>query len=247
MSRSGRPRSGSSISSRSGGYSRAGAVGGGSAQPAVAAQAAVPAHAVDLAHDERVLAAHARGVEADQLVARDAADQQLPVQARDEAGGARADAGRRSGGVGHALTVPVRRRSLRLARRAGEVEGLGDELVGAPAGLVVVGDADDDELVGGVLLGDLAQAGGDGLRRADARCAGRAAWRRAPGPRTRGSAAPCRAAAPGPGGRGAAAPSPSARWRPGAAPPRRSRRRWPTRRRPVAGAGARPVSTKSVR
>jgi len=55
------------------------------------------------------------------IVARDAAHQELPVQARDEASGARTDAGRRSGGVGHALTVPARRRSAApgAARRPG--------------------------------------------------------------------------------------------------------------------------------
>ena len=64
-----------------------------------------------------------RRVEADQLVAGDAAHQQLPVQARGDASGTRpADAGRRSGGVGHALTVPAqtaRRSAARGVRRRG--------------------------------------------------------------------------------------------------------------------------------
>ena len=62
--------------------------------------------------------AHLRGIEADELVARHAADQQLPMQARDEACGARADSGRRSGGVGHAPKVPARRRRAPRPRRA---------------------------------------------------------------------------------------------------------------------------------
>src|SRR6185369_6760625 len=45
---------------------------------------------------------------------------------------------------------------------AREVEGLGDQLVGAPPRFVLVGDADHDDLVGSVGRGHLAQAGGHG-------------------------------------------------------------------------------------
>ena len=52
-------------------------------------------------------------------------------------------------------------------RYRGEPERLGDQLVGAPARRVVVGDRHDEHLVGAVLGGDLLEPGAHGLRRAD--------------------------------------------------------------------------------
>ena len=60
-------------------------LGRGDRQPAVATDAAVPAHAVDLAGDELVGVAEGGGVEADQLVPGEAADQQLVVEPGAEA------------------------------------------------------------------------------------------------------------------------------------------------------------------
>src|SRR3954466_2538137 len=57
----------------------------------------------------------------------------------------------------------------RGGRHGGEVERLGDELVGAPARLVVVGDRRDDRLLGAVLGGDVDDPGAHGLGRTDDR------------------------------------------------------------------------------
>ena len=103
---------------------------------------------------------------------------------------------------------PSRVRRWRTRRsRAPRLEAhrLGQQLVGAAAGVVVVGDRDHDHLVGAVLGGQLLDAGPDLLGRADDRRGGREVRRRAPGPRGPGTPPPSRAAAPRSAGRGAAA------------------------------------------
>ena len=110
LSRSGRPRSGSSSSSRPGGNGRAGAAGAGSGDPAVAAQAAVPAAAVVARPGEdRVLGPQLRGVGPREQVPAGPARDQLPVQARDVAPGPGGP--RRVGRVGHARIIARARRS----------------------------------------------------------------------------------------------------------------------------------------
>ena len=68
------------------------------------------------------------------------------------------------------------------AAGASSPQGLGDQLVGAPAGGVVVGDRDHDHLLGAVLGGDRLEAGADRARACRRSCAA------APGRRRRSEA-----------------------------------------------------------
>ena len=174
LSRSGRPRSGSSISSRPGGYSRAGAAAAGSgsqlSQRRQRCQRTPPISRDDSASG----VAHARGVGADR--ARGPPGRRRAAPSAGAGRSARACV--RTPGAG-ARPWPCAEERYEAARCAGggarELERLGDQLVGAPAGLVVVGDRDDDDLVGAVGVGDLASPARDGVGRADDRAPARAA------------------------------------------------------------------------
>src|SRR5436190_3667908 len=94
-------------------------------EPRVAAQAAVPARSVDGARDKRILGGELARVDADQLVARQPADEQLVVKARPEAARLdQVDTGKRRALL-HARSFPRRNRrgyGLVCARRDNAVK-----------------------------------------------------------------------------------------------------------------------------
>ena len=110
-------------------------------------------------------------------------------------------------GLGHVrANGPAERSGGGGGSARSQAHGLGQQLVGTPARLVVVGDRDHDHLVGAVVAGQRLQPGADLLGRADDRpAAGNAPLAGRLCPRARGTPSPSRAAARRSAGRGAAA------------------------------------------
>ena len=103
------------------------------------------------------------------------------------------------GGIGDRLAQRVRGGGQTRARGL-EREGLGEQLVGAPAGGVVVGDRHHDHLLGAVVAGQLARAPPrtvSGEPMIPRRPAAAGAPRRRASPRGAGTRSPSPAAAPG--------------------------------------------------